>query len=180
MPSTPRAAAPVAGTVFNVDALLGQSGIVGIKTGWTEEAGGCFLFAADAQVDGRPARIYGVVLGQDVLADAFNSTKALIPVVSSNLHVVKVAAQGTTAATIKGKWGESAEAALPQDVSFLLWPGTPVDSRIEGAQPMRAPMKKGTQIANLVIVAGGQNQTFPLKTDTKINKPSLSWRLIRL
>ena len=170
---------PIVGTVFNVDALLGQSGIVGVKTGWTEEAGGCFVFAADTTVDGRPTRIFGAVLGQDVLADAFNTTKALIPATASNLHVVKVAAQGAPAATVDSRWGESGDATLPKDVSFLLWPGTPVNSHVEQPQAVDAPLAKGAEVGNAVISAGNQSETMPLKTDTKISRPGLKWRLLR-
>src|SRR5205085_3056535 len=133
--------------------------------GWTEEAGGCFVFAADTQVDGRPTRVFGAVLGQDVLADAFNSTKALIPAVSANLHVVKVAAQDAPAASLQSKWGQTADAQLPKDVSFLLWPGTAVDSHLEMAQPPKAPLAKGAQVANIVVTAGNQSESLPLKTD---------------
>ncbi|MEA2641422.1 MAG: hypothetical protein QOF51_2816, partial [Chloroflexota bacterium] len=41
--SQQEATIPVAGTVFNVDTALGQNGIVGVKTGSTPEAGGCFV-----------------------------------------------------------------------------------------------------------------------------------------
>src|SRR6202035_5875461 len=37
---------PVAGLQRNLDGLLGTNGIVGIKTGTTTSAGGCFVLAA--------------------------------------------------------------------------------------------------------------------------------------
>jgi serine-type D-Ala-D-Ala carboxypeptidase (penicillin-binding protein 5/6) len=40
------AVVPVAGVVRNTNALLGQDGIVGLKTGSTQAAGGCLLVAA--------------------------------------------------------------------------------------------------------------------------------------
>src|SRR5207244_991294 len=42
---------PVAGTVYNVNGLLGQGGIVGIKTGSGLNTGANFLFAANVTVD---------------------------------------------------------------------------------------------------------------------------------
>jgi len=47
-----QATLPVAGVVHNLDTLLGQGGVVGIKTGHTDQAGGCFVVAADLTVDG--------------------------------------------------------------------------------------------------------------------------------
>jgi D-alanyl-D-alanine carboxypeptidase (penicillin-binding protein 5/6) len=44
--ATPTAVVPVAGTIRNTNTLLGQDGIVGLKTGSTQAAGGCILIAA--------------------------------------------------------------------------------------------------------------------------------------
>jgi len=62
--ATPSATLPVAGTVHNTNALLGRDGFVGVKTGSTDEAGGCFAFRAIRWIDGERTTITGVVLGQ--------------------------------------------------------------------------------------------------------------------
>jgi D-alanyl-D-alanine carboxypeptidase (penicillin-binding protein 5/6) len=55
---------PFAGTITNTDALLGHDGFVGIKTGSTDAAGGCFMFEARQRLNGRQHAVIGVVLGQ--------------------------------------------------------------------------------------------------------------------
>jgi D-alanyl-D-alanine carboxypeptidase (penicillin-binding protein 5/6) len=62
--AAPSALLPVAGTVHNTNALLGRNGFVGVKTGSTAAAGGCFAFRAVRRIDGRQTTITGVVLGQ--------------------------------------------------------------------------------------------------------------------
>ncbi len=62
--ATPSATLPVAGTVHNTNTLLGINGFVGVKTGSTAAAGGCFAFRAIRWIDGKPTAITGVVLGQ--------------------------------------------------------------------------------------------------------------------
>src|SRR6202162_659744 len=62
---------PVAGRVYNVDGVLGQSGIIGIKTGSGLAEGANFLFAASAPIDGRQVTMFGCVMGQSTLAIAF-------------------------------------------------------------------------------------------------------------
>src|SRR5437763_898049 len=62
--ATPSATLPVAGTVHNTDTLLGYNGFVGVKTGSTAAAGGCFAFRAIRWIDGKRTTITGVVLGQ--------------------------------------------------------------------------------------------------------------------
>jgi D-alanyl-D-alanine carboxypeptidase (penicillin-binding protein 5/6) len=62
--AAPSATLPVAGAVHNTNALLGQNGFVGVKTGNTDAAGGCFAFRAIRSIDGKRTTITGVVLGQ--------------------------------------------------------------------------------------------------------------------
>ena len=62
--ATPSATLPVAGTVHNTNTLLGHNGFVGVKTGSTAAAGGCFAFRAIHWIDGKQTTITGVVLGQ--------------------------------------------------------------------------------------------------------------------
>jgi serine-type D-Ala-D-Ala carboxypeptidase (penicillin-binding protein 5/6) len=62
--ATPSATLPVAGTVHNTNTLLGRNGFIGVKTGSTAAAGGCFAFRAIRWMDGKRTTITGVVLGQ--------------------------------------------------------------------------------------------------------------------
>jgi D-alanyl-D-alanine carboxypeptidase (penicillin-binding protein 5/6) len=62
--ATPSATLPIAGTVHNTNTLLGHNGFVGVKTGSTAAAGGCFAFRAIRWIDGKRTTITGVVLGQ--------------------------------------------------------------------------------------------------------------------
>lgn len=62
--ATPSATLPVAGAVQNTNSLLGRNGFVGVKTGSTAAAGGCFAFRAIRWVKGKLTTITGVVLGQ--------------------------------------------------------------------------------------------------------------------
>jgi D-alanyl-D-alanine carboxypeptidase (penicillin-binding protein 5/6) len=60
----PVAYVPVAGLVRNTNALLGQDGIAGLKTGSTRAAGGCLLVAAWREVSGRSTLIVAAAFGQ--------------------------------------------------------------------------------------------------------------------
>jgi serine-type D-Ala-D-Ala carboxypeptidase (penicillin-binding protein 5/6) len=55
---------PVAGEVTNTNALLGQDGFVGMKTGSDEAAGGCFMFRSEWPTPSGDRSLIGVVLGQ--------------------------------------------------------------------------------------------------------------------
>src|SRR5215211_6103158 len=78
---TSSATLPVAGTVHNTNTLLGHDGFVGVKTGSTAAAGGCFAFRAIRWIDGKPTAITGVVLGQpghDQIAAGLAAAAAMV------------------------------------------------------------------------------------------------------
>jgi D-alanyl-D-alanine carboxypeptidase (penicillin-binding protein 5/6) len=58
------AVVPEAGVVRNYNTLLGQDGIVGLKTGSTQAAGGCVLLAAWVKERGRDTLIVTATFGQ--------------------------------------------------------------------------------------------------------------------
>jgi D-alanyl-D-alanine carboxypeptidase (penicillin-binding protein 5/6) len=79
--ATSSATLPVAGTVHNTNTLLGQDGFVGVKTGSTSAAGGCFAFRAVRWIDGKRTTITGVVLGEpghDQIAAALAAADAMV------------------------------------------------------------------------------------------------------
>ena len=63
------AVVPVAGVVRTTNTLLGQDGIVGLKTGSTQAAGGCLLVAAWQEVNGRRTLIVAATFGQPGTAE---------------------------------------------------------------------------------------------------------------
>jgi D-alanyl-D-alanine carboxypeptidase (penicillin-binding protein 5/6) len=94
--ATPSAALPVAGIVHNTNTLLGHDGFVGVKTGSTGAAGGCFAFRTIRWFDGRRTTITGVVLGQpgdDRVAAGLAAAEAMVNRIvgrSPRTHVPRV------------------------------------------------------------------------------------------
>ena len=73
---------PVAGVIYNVNQLLGQDGVVGIKTGNSDQAGGVYVFAASDEVNKVSPRhdvlIVGTIEGAPTLASSFTLGEQLI------------------------------------------------------------------------------------------------------
>lgn len=88
------ASVPVDGTIHNFNRLVGHQGVTGIKTGSTDQAGGCLLFADTVTVGDRTETVIGAVLGQPLgTGDSF-----LDQTLSTGAKLI-AAAQGTVAAT---------------------------------------------------------------------------------
>ena len=175
----PQATLPVAGVIHNLDTLLGQGGIVGIKTGHTDQAGGCFVFAADLTIEGQPVRVYGAVMGQpNFLPGAFAAATALLNTLRPALHVRPVVQRHDAIAGYHAAWGESGAIVASGTVSWVLMDGTTVNRRTT-LMDMPATLPAGSRVGSLAVAAGNHTADIPLITDAAINGPDLGWRLSR-
>jgi D-alanyl-D-alanine carboxypeptidase (penicillin-binding protein 5/6) len=175
----PQATLPVAGVVHNLDTLLGQGGVVGIKTGHTDQAGGCFVMAADLTVEGAPARIYGAVMGQpNALAGAFSATTTLLHALTPALHLRSVVRGHDVVARYRTPWDEAGDIVADQSIAWVLLDGTPVSRRVT-LDELTATLPAGSRVGTLFIEAGSHRAEVPLVTATAITGPDAGWRLTR-
>ncbi|HVS05653.1 MAG TPA: D-alanyl-D-alanine carboxypeptidase [Candidatus Dormibacteraeota bacterium] len=175
----PEATLPVAGRVFNVDAVVGQDGIVGVKTGSSGAAGACFVFAADVRADGQPARLFGAILGLPTLDDAFTSATSLVQAVGSALHYRSVLSTNQVIAEYAAPWGDSATVFAEQDVNWIAYDGMVLRQRTDIIR-VRAPLPSGSRVGTLTLELGEQRTQLPLKTTEPIFQPDSVWRLTRV
>ncbi|HEV3461299.1 MAG TPA: D-alanyl-D-alanine carboxypeptidase [Candidatus Dormibacteraeota bacterium] len=175
----PEATLPVAGRVFNVDAVVGQDGIVGVKTGSSGAAGACFVFAADVRADGQPARLFGAILGLPTLDDAFTSAKSLVQAVGSALHYRSVLSTNQVIAEYAAPWGDTATVFADQDLNWVVYDGMVLQQRTD-LRTVRAPLPSGSRVGTLTLQLGEQRTQLPLKTTEPIFAPDTVWRLTRV
>jgi D-alanyl-D-alanine carboxypeptidase (penicillin-binding protein 5/6) len=177
----PQATLPVAGTVYNVDAVLGQSGIVGVKTGSGLNTGANFLFAANVTVDARTIMVHGCVMGQPTLGAAFAEAKKLIAAMSSALHVRRVIARNQSVATYTTPWGNASDLVSAADVDLIEWPGMVLRQRLD-ARPIVIdhPLPDSTAGGSEHVVLGDYELEVPLVTADPLYPPGRLWRLTRV
>jgi D-alanyl-D-alanine carboxypeptidase (penicillin-binding protein 5/6) len=180
----PQATLPVAGRQYNVDALLGTDGIVGVKTGSTPQAGGCFVFAADRRVAGRRVLVIGAVLGQQatraqpsILDAAFHATLALLANVAGEIVQRTVIARGERLGWIKSPWQARIPLRAARSVSMLGWRGLAVDISLKTRRHLRPPLRAGERIGTATVTAGSQRASVALLAGGTLRSPSLGWRL---
>ena len=179
--SLPEATLPVAGTVYNVNYSLGESGIIGIKTGSGLNSGANFLFAAAATIGGLPLTLYGSVMGQPTLDAAFKAAEALIGAMQATLTVRKVIAQNDVVATYKTEWGSHSDLVATKDVILIEWPGMFLRQRLDVQTPaVDGPVPGGTSAGKLQVVLGDQQVDVALVTAGTLYPPGTVWRLLRI
>ena len=91
----PTVTLPVAGTVGSYTPYVGQYGVIGVKSGFTDPAGGCDVMAVKVTIDHTTLVTYAAVLGQNgenPLAVAGNAALDLSRSMRSSLKAVKTSA----------------------------------------------------------------------------------------
>jgi D-alanyl-D-alanine carboxypeptidase (penicillin-binding protein 5/6) len=179
--SLPQATLPVAGVTYNVDYVLGESGIIGIKTGSGLDLGANFLFAAAATVDDHTITLFGCVMGQPTLDIAFNSAKALIATMLSSLHVRRVVLLHQSVGAYGAPWGSQTELLSTVNLDLVEWPGMVLRQSLDApAIVIDKLVRAGTPAGNEHVVLGAYTEDLPLVTAGVLYPPGKAWRLTRL
>jgi D-alanyl-D-alanine carboxypeptidase (penicillin-binding protein 5/6) len=177
----PQTNLPVAGIAYNVNAALGQSGIIGIKTGSGLNVGANFLFAAAATVDGRPLTVYGCVMGQPTLDAAFNTAEALIRTMTAALRFRPIVNRNDAVGAYATAWGSRSDLLATQDVTLVEWPGMILQERLDAKTlVVDGPLPGGLPYGTLHVALGDQQADVPLVTGSSLDPPGLMWRLLRI
>ncbi len=168
----------------NYNSFLGRDGIVGIKTGATSAAGGCFMFAANGAAGGHPVQVLGVVLGvtaSPLITSALRAGQTLIGPALAGLHPVTALPAGTVVAHVTDAWGRSVAVSTDKPVTILHV--GPASLRLSLAPSGKRPavgLPAGTRVATVTVNGGGQVQSVAAVTDEPITGPSRRWRVERL
>ncbi len=169
---------PHIGSVNSTNTLLGASGIVGIKTGYTEEAGGNLAFAARTTLGSRQVDIFGAVFGQIDRPAAFAATTEIVSSVSENLQIMQVLSRGQSVAVLNLPWSDPVQLVAADDAVLLVWPGMTLRMNVEYGE-IRAPLQAGEQVGWIFLSLGEQNLQIPLILTQDLDKPGILWRLSR-
>jgi len=153
-------------TQANRNPILGKiPGADGLKTGHTNEAG--YGFTGSAEQNGR--RLIEVVAGLDSWSGRVNESTRLMQWGFNAWQAKPLFKQGAEVATAKVQMGDSSEVALvaPRDLAVTIPAGLSLNRqmqvRVRYDGPIKAPIKKGQEIAQLVVTTGDtEPQTVPL------------------
>lgn len=175
---------PVAGLQYNVDAELGKDGIVGIKTGYTTSAGGCFVFAANATVDGKQQTVVGAVLHQlgttaqpSPLTAAFDASTSLLASTTKDVEQSTVVSSGQTLGQLTAPWATTVALQATKSVTVTGLAGQKVSTQVVLPSTVKAPLTAHEQVGKVVVSVGDQRVSVPLETSRALPSASLTWRL---
>jgi D-alanyl-D-alanine carboxypeptidase (penicillin-binding protein 5/6) len=169
---------PVVNTIKNVNYLLGTDGIIGIKTGNSEQAGGAFVGAAKVNVNGKPEIIVTAVMNAPNRPIAMQQSHALIKSAQANFKPVTVIEKGAVVGNYRAAWGANVPAVAAQDLKLQAWQGSTLTAKIKLSGNVNKP-QAGQTVGQLTTrtSALADQKTVPLKLETAPAPPSVWWRL---
>lgn len=169
---------PVAGTVHNTNWLLGVDGVDGIKTGNTDQAGGCYLFASTRTISGQKVHLVGAIMNAPDLTSAIGDARPLIRSADTGFEKVTVVKRDQAVGTYIAAWGESAKILSRDDISILTWKTRQVASSMSIAKK-DVSVAKNQEVGELTATVWDKKSTGKLIVDNRISPPSWQWRLYR-
>ena len=173
------ASIPVAGVIRNTNRLLGDSGIIGIKTGNTDQAGGCYLFAGKHEVGRQSLVIIGAVLGAPTLDRAMNDGRPLLLRAYDGFSSVGVIKKGQALGYYEVPWtGQGLNAVAERDLDMVTWRSR-LPKLNAKLQTIAASTPKNTNVGKLKVLSGSNNVYVPAVLEKSAPKPSWQWRILR-
>lgn len=141
----------------NTNKLIKQySGAIGIKTGYTSEAGYC-LSAAAARED---FTLIAVVLGCETTKTRTAEVSKLLDYGFASYDSIKLAEKDKSIGAFEIKKGveESVDVMPTQDISVLIEKGRQdsITTKLEAAEELCAPIEKGTRTGELIVYQDGK------------------------
>lgn len=162
------------GKVSNTNRLLNQHRIVGIKTGNTNEANGCFVFASVQKIHGQEITILGAVLGSPTVTRAMSYSESLINDINAGFKKRQITKAGRIVGNYQTDWGTNVDVVAGDVLSIFGWAGSNVTADIKlNSLPVSA---KAGQTAGSINVG---SVSVAAKLDSDIQEPNWRYRFMR-
>lgn len=171
---------PVAGMVKNVNYLLGTDGIIGVKTGNTDQAGGVFIGASSGIFSAKPITMVTAVTGSPDLPTAMKESLSLMQATQKYFGGVSIVETGTVVGRYQLPWGGSIPAVAAKYIRSGGWGGSTIPYTVH-LKPLPANAVKGYDVGRITVPESKSALNRAASTDIYLGgtptAPSFWWRL---
>ena len=174
-----KATLPVAGVVHNYDFVLGQAGVVGLKTGWTSSSGGCFVAAARDGIGGTEQVVTAAVLGAPggPISAIRLAEAGAVRLLESVVPRLTLRPVPSTLPVLLSGWHSPVPLRASPVLEVVGWPGLTIQLRLRRLY-LEAALHRGAAVAEIEArTSGGAVGTTWLRLRSALPLPSLWWRL---
>lgn len=168
---------PVAGRIFNVNSLLGRNNIVGLKTGNTDEAGGCFMAAAVKEVAGQKIIAVSVIMGAPYRSLALQDSVPLVNSVLTNFEPVTLVKADQVVGSYTVPGNEPVKAKAKADITGVRWVGTDTIPEVS-LDKLQHDVAAGAEVGTVRAQFGRQTAETPIIVESAVTMPSWTTKLV--
>lgn len=168
---------PVAGRIYNVNSLLGRNNIVGLKTGNTEEAGGCFMAAAVKEIDGHRVVAVSVIMGAPYRSLALQDSVPLVNSVLNGFEPTTLVSAGQIVGTYKAPGHDPVNAHAKDNIAGIRWTGSDTNAEVS-LDKLRQDVFAHDQVGTVKAQFGRQVVETPIIIEGAVQMPSWPARLV--
>ena len=170
---------PNVGIMYNYDNILGTDGIIGIKTGNSNQAGGVFLGAANTLVNGRNVQVLTAVMDAPSLIQSLQNSISLIVAARNNFEESTIINNNESLGEFVLPWGGYVDLIAKSNIYQEVISGQTTIAYLH-LNHLKIPSPAGTIVGYLTIPANQLNNAvnIPIYTKQAATKPSLEWRLL--
>ncbi|WP_337001578.1 MULTISPECIES: D-alanyl-D-alanine carboxypeptidase family protein [unclassified Microbacterium] len=165
---------PGAGTVVNTNGLLGDPGVIGIKTGTL--VGWNLLAAKDITVGDTTVHLFATALNQDDNDQRLAVTRGLFAETEAALQSQGPAvAKGTVVGEVTTLWGEKVDVVAGEDADVVLWNGALATAETDFA--LGEVRDSGGTVGSMTTTGPLNSTKTSLVLARDVEDPSPWWRL---
>lgn len=172
--ATPSIELPLFGKLVNGNTLLGVSGINGIKTGTTDEAGACLLYSATFSLAERSITLYGVTTGAATQGELQPTIAEYVASLQSGFHQTTLADPTVSVATVTSAWNTTSDIVPASTMSTITWSDTPVPVTVV-LSDIRGGVA-GTRVGTMTFDAPEGQLSVELVLGADLGDPGPGWR----
>jgi D-alanyl-D-alanine carboxypeptidase (penicillin-binding protein 5/6) len=147
---------PAAGWLPNFDPDLGIDNIIGVKTGFTLEAQGCYVFASQLNIAGNNILIIGAILGDNSPAALYNVGREAIGLLNTYKSYLYYATPLSSIKITASNNSESYRVKTSQFMPQLITDGSPFSYSVKPNNVNLAEITSNEVIGSLTIYQNNQ------------------------
>ena len=170
---------PNVGPEANYNTLIGTDGIIGIKTGNSNQAGGVFLAAAKTTVNGQSTMVITAIMGTPALNQALADTVPLVTAITHDFTQAILINKGEILGYYQEPWGGTVSVEAASNLFTYVLEGEAVKAvlHINKLSP-RAIL--GTDVGTVTAQSTqfASAQSVPVITQNTTSRPTWTWRLL--
>lgn len=163
--------------IKNHNAIVGQNGVTGLKTGRNDVNSGTLLFTAKIGEGTETVNVAGVVANAGTLTGALSDSSILLESLQDDFPLTTILHKNAEAGMLRTAWGSTAKVVASDELSIRRWAGSKIYTY--------SVLKKsdGTHEENVGTVyakSDGRKASVRLKLSTPLTGPSILWRLTHI